>query len=52
VKDDRLYIHHILDCIGRIQEYCAEGVWRIVAVHLPVLLPQIEALRNEVDPLE
>jgi uncharacterized protein with HEPN domain len=25
VKDDRLYIHHVLNCISRIQRYCEEG---------------------------
>jgi uncharacterized protein with HEPN domain len=25
VKDDRLYIHHVLDCIDRIEKYCSEG---------------------------
>jgi len=30
VKDDRLYIHHILDCIRRIDQYCqdAEATFR------------------------
>jgi uncharacterized protein with HEPN domain len=25
VKDDRLYIHHVLDCIRRIDRYCQDG---------------------------
>ena len=25
MKDDGPYIHHILDCIGRIQRYCGSG---------------------------
>jgi uncharacterized protein with HEPN domain len=25
VKDDRLYLIHITECIGRIEEYTAEG---------------------------
>ena len=25
MKDDRLYIEHILECIGRIEEYCQGG---------------------------
>jgi uncharacterized protein with HEPN domain len=25
VRDDRLYIHHILDCLQRIQRYCQDG---------------------------
>jgi uncharacterized protein with HEPN domain len=114
VKGDGLYLHHILDCIRRIQRYCDGGaqvffsselvqdavlrnlqilgessqrigdhlkaqhpeidwrsiagfrnvlvhdylginlerVWEIVSVHLPILEPQIEAIRRAVDPLE
>jgi uncharacterized protein with HEPN domain len=114
VKDDRLYIYRIPDCIGRIQRHCHGGaqvffgsdlvqdavlrnlqilaestqrisdglkvrhpevdwrgiagfrnilvhdylginlerVWEIVSIHLPVLSPQIEAIRGEVDPPE
>jgi len=25
VKSDRLYVEHILECIGRIQRYCQDG---------------------------
>jgi uncharacterized protein with HEPN domain len=25
VKDDRLYIHHVLECVRRIQRYCENG---------------------------
>jgi uncharacterized protein with HEPN domain len=25
VRDDRLYIHHVLDCIRRINQYCQSG---------------------------
>ena len=25
MKDDRLYVHHVLECIHRIQRFCAEG---------------------------
>jgi len=25
VRDDRLYIHHVLDCLRRIQRYCQDG---------------------------
>jgi uncharacterized protein with HEPN domain len=25
VKDDRVYIHHILDCIRHIDQYCQNG---------------------------
>jgi uncharacterized protein with HEPN domain len=25
VKDDRLYIHHVLDCVRRIERYCQDG---------------------------
>ena len=25
MKDDRLYIHHILDCVSRIARYCQDG---------------------------
>ena len=25
MRDDRLYIHHILDCLQRIQRYCQDG---------------------------
>jgi uncharacterized protein with HEPN domain len=25
VKDDRLYIHHVLDCVRRIDQYCQNG---------------------------
>jgi uncharacterized protein with HEPN domain len=25
VKDDRIYLHHVLDCIDRIQRYCLPG---------------------------
>jgi uncharacterized protein with HEPN domain len=26
VKDDRLYVHHVLECIQRIDRYCQGGV--------------------------
>jgi uncharacterized protein with HEPN domain len=25
MRDDRLYIHHVLDCLQRIQRYCKDG---------------------------
>lgn len=25
MKDDRLYIHHVLDCVRRIERYCQKG---------------------------
>jgi uncharacterized protein with HEPN domain len=25
VKDDRLYIHHVIDCVRRIERYCQSG---------------------------
>jgi uncharacterized protein with HEPN domain len=25
VKDDRLYIEHVLECVDRILDYCREG---------------------------
>ncbi len=25
MKEDRLYVHHVLDCIGRISRYCENG---------------------------
>jgi uncharacterized protein with HEPN domain len=114
VKDDRLYIHHVLDCVRRIDQYCQNGeaafreseliqdavlrnlqtlaestqrisdhlkalhpevdwraiagfrnvlvhdylginlerAWEIVAVHLPVLRSQMEAIRRAVGPPE
>ena len=114
MKDDRLYIDHVLDCVRRIDRYCQNGedafreseliqdavlrnlqtlaestqrisddlkalhpevywraiagfsnvlvhdylginlvrIWEIVAVHLPVLSSQMEAIRHEVDPRE
>jgi uncharacterized protein with HEPN domain len=25
VRDDRLYIHHVIDCVRRIERYCQSG---------------------------
>ena len=25
MRDERLYIHHVLDCVGRIDQYCQSG---------------------------
>ena len=114
MKDDRLYIHHVLDCVRRIDQYCQNGeaafreseliqdavlrnlqtlaestqrisdrlkalhpevdwraiagfrnllvhdylginlerTWGIVAVHLPVLRSQMEAIRRGAGPPE
>ena len=25
MRDDRLYIHHVIDCVRRIERYCQNG---------------------------
>jgi len=42
VREDRLYIEHVLECIERIEEYCGEGE----AVFLGSGLIQDAVLRN------
>jgi hypothetical protein len=36
VRDDGLYIHHVLDCLHRIERYCQDGkqaMWLFVCVY-------------------
>ncbi len=42
MKDDRLYVEHILECIDRIGEYCSDGEAAFFASHIT----QDAVLRN------
>lgn len=56
MKDDLLYINHILDCILKIERYTQAGaaafcgvdlprIWSIVTTDLPVFKQQMELLQ-------
>ncbi len=57
MKDPRVYLVHVQECIARIERYTAAGreaflirVWEIVERDLPALKRAVEAMLRETDP--
>jgi len=49
MKDDRVYLEHILECTDWVFRHTAEGKWEIVDRDLPVLRVAVEAMRQETE---
>jgi uncharacterized protein with HEPN domain len=62
VKDDRIYIDHILECIEWITRYMAEGrdgffylgirldrIWEIIERDLPAFRATLESIRIKIE---